>query len=53
MNKISSTHSGHPAVIASLPFPAVLASTPSLPPRPESSGLSSEEIRRIVQEIMG
>lgn len=45
--------SGHRTVSASLPFPAAVASIPSLPPRPEATGLSSEEIRRIVREIMG
>ena len=53
MNTPSHNHSGHLAVTASLPFPAALASVPALPPRPETSGLSSEEIRRIVREIMG
>jgi hypothetical protein len=53
MNTTSHTHSGHLAVTASLPFPAALASAPVLPPRPETSGLSNEEIRRIVREIMG
>lgn len=53
MNTTSHTHAGHLAVTASLPFPAALASVPALPPRPETPGLSSEEIRRIVREIMG
>ena len=48
MNTTSHTHAGHLAVTASLPFPAALASVPALPPRPETSGLSNEEIRRIV-----